>query len=195
MALNWAMQEIEPSFQWENEYIAAHDKKSPFYGRTYSQTEYVHDIYGYYIHPLWDEIESETLFCKILFTDYGLQYTIIELFGEWNDTLHNDIMWLKRHVIDHLLAQGIRHFILIGENVFNFHGSFEDDYYAEWFEEVEEGWIIGMHFADFVEREWAKYKIDYYINFGGALSIPNWRTLKPEQIFAYLHHVISRRLN
>lgn len=189
------MQEIEPSFQWENDYIAAHDKKSPFYGRTYSQTEYVHDIYGYYIHPLWDEIESETLFCKILFTDYGLQYTIIELFGEWNDTLHNDIMWFKRHVIDHLLAQGIRHFILIGENVFNFHGSFEDDYYAEWFEEVEEGWIIGMHFADFVEREWAKYKIDYYINFGGALSIPNWRTLKPDQIFAYLHHVISRRLN
>jgi hypothetical protein len=60
---------------------------------------------------------------------------------------------------------------------------------------VEEGWIIGMHFADFVEREWAKYKIDYYINFGGALSIPNWRTLKPDQIFAYLHHVISRRLN
>jgi hypothetical protein len=123
------MQEIEPSFQWENDYIAAHDKKSPFYGRTYSQTEYVHDIYGYYIHPLWDEIESETLFCKILFTDYGLQYTIIELFGEWNDTLHNDIMWFKRHVIDHLLAQGIRHFILIGENVFNFHGSFEDDYW------------------------------------------------------------------
>ncbi len=52
-----------------------------------------------------------------------------------------------------------------------------------------------MHFADFVEREWAKYMIDYYINFGGALSIPNWRTLKPDQIFAYLHHVISRRLN
>ena len=67
----WLMQEIEPSFQWESEYNAAHDKRSPFYGRSYSQTEYVNDIYGYYIHPLWDEIDSETLYCKILFTDYA----------------------------------------------------------------------------------------------------------------------------
>jgi hypothetical protein len=103
-------------------------------------------------------------------------------------------MLLKRQVIDHLLAVGIKHFILIGENVFNFHGSYEDDYYAEWFEEVEDGWIVGLHFAVFVEQEWAKYHVDYYINFGGNLRIPNWRTLKPEMIFAYLQHVMSKRL-
>ncbi len=189
------MQEIEPSYQWESIYNAAHDKKSPFYGRSYSQTEYEHDIYGYYIHPLWDEIDSKTLYCKILFTDYQKQYSIIELFGEWNDTLHNDIMLFKRQVIDHLLAAGIKHFILLGENVFNFHGSFEDDYYAEWFEEVEDGWIAALQFAPFVEEEWKKYHVDYYINFGGNLHVPHWRTLKPEVLFTGIQHILARRLN
>lgn len=188
------MQEIEPSYQWENIYEASKDRKSPFWGRSYSQTEYEHDIYGYYIHPNWDEIDSETLYCKILFTDYNAQFTIIELFGEWNDTLHNDIMHLKRNVIDHLLAEGIKYFVLVGENIFNFHGSVEDDYYAEWFEEVEDGWITGINFAEFVEREWEKYHIDYYINFGGNLYLPQWRTLKPELIFLSINHIISHRL-
>ena len=48
--------------------------------------------------------------------------------------------------------------------------------------------------AEFVEKEWAKYHVDYYINFGGNLQIPNWRTLKPEMIFAYLQHVMAKRL-
>jgi hypothetical protein len=188
------MQEIEPSYQWENIYDASKDKKSPFWGRSYSQTEYENNIYGYYIHPYWDEIDSETLYCKILFTDYEAKFTIIELFGEWNDTLHNDIMLFKRNVIDHLLAAGIQYFILLGENVFNFHGSVEDDYYAEWFEEVEDGWIAALNFAEFVEKEWGKYHLDYYINFGGNLQLSQWRTLKPELIFLSINHIISHRL-
>lgn len=103
-------------------------------------------------------------------------------------------MHLKRKVIDHLIAEGIKYFILVGENVFNFHGSIEDDYYAEWFEEVEDGWITGINFAEFVEREWEKYHIDYYINFGGNLFLPQWRTLRPELIFASINHIISHRL-
>ncbi|MFM6948872.1 MAG: hypothetical protein ACKOWQ_07660 [Aquirufa sp.] len=189
------MQDIEPSYQWESIYNASHDPKSPFFGRKYSQTTYENDIYGYYIHPLWDEIDSETLYCKILFTDYQNKYTIIELFGEWNDTLHNDIMLLKRNVIDHLINQGIKYFILIGENVLNFHGTLEDDYYAEWFEEVEEGWIVGINFAEFVTREWTKYKLDYYINFGGSLDCENWRTAKPEILFSVVDQTIAKRLN
>jgi hypothetical protein len=189
------MQNIEPSFQWESIYVAARDKKSPFFGRHYSETTYENDIYGYYIHPLWDDIGSETLFCKILYTDYQAKYTVIELFGEWNDTLHNDVMHLKRTLVDHFVDAGVKHFILVGENVLNFHGSYEDDYYAEWFEEVEDGWIAAMHFAPFIEEEWAKYKIDYYVNFGGNLQIPNWRTLKPEMIFFMLDKLIKRRLN
>ena len=128
------MQDIEPFYNWENLYVASKDQRSPFYGRQYNMTYYEHDIYGYYIHPLWDEFESVTLYCKILYADYTRQFVIIEMFGEWNDTLHNDIMWFKRNVIDHLLREGISQFILIGENILNFHGSYEDDYYAEWFE-------------------------------------------------------------
>jgi len=117
------------------------------------------------------------------------------LFGEWNDTLHNDIMLFKRKVIDHLIVQGIKYFILIGENVFNFHGAFEDDYYAEWFEEVEDGWIAGINFAEFVTKEWSKYNLDFYLNFGGSLDFQNWRTTKPELLFAAIHQTITKRLN
>lgn len=189
------MQNIEPSYQWENKYVAANDANSPFYGRTYSSIEYTNTIYGYYIHPLWDDIESETLYVKILFADYQNKFCIIELFGEWNDTLHNDIMFLKRNVIDYLLNKGIIYFILIGENIFNFHGMVEDDYYAEWFEEVENGWIAAINFPEFIEREWAKYHLDYYINFGGNLYVPNWRTLQPEQLFKGIDLLLSKRLN
>ena len=43
-----------------------------------------------------------TLFAKILFTDYDERFTVIEFIGEWNDTLFNDVMNLKRNVIETL---------------------------------------------------------------------------------------------
>lgn len=189
------MQDIEPYYNWENLYVASKDRRSPFYGRQYNMSYYEHDIYGYYIHPLWDEFESVTLYCKILYADYTRQFVVIELFGEWNDTLHNDIMWFKRNVIDHLLREGITQFILIGENILNFHGSYEDDYYAEWFEEVEDGWIAACNFRDFVQAEWTKYKLDYYINFGGTLEVINWRTLQPLVLYEVVKRLMIRRLN
>jgi hypothetical protein len=188
------MHDIEPFYGWEKHYVAANDRKSPFFGCDYNFNAYDHDIYGYYIHPLWDDIESETLFVKILFADYRKKFVVIELFGEWNDTLHNDIMFLKRKVIDHLLDQGIKHFILIGENIFNFHGS-DDEYYAEWFEEVEDGWIAAVCFRDFVEREWRRYQIDSYISSGGTLQIQNWRTLTPQAFFDLVKMLMMRRLS
>ena len=189
------MQEIEPSYQWENIYEASKDRKSPFFGRSYSQTEYEHDIYGYYIHPNWDEIDSETLYCKILFTDYEAKFTIIELFGEWNDTLHNDIMHLKRNVIDHLLAEGIKYLTLVGENVFNFHGSIEDDYYAEWFEEVEDGWIAMVNFHDHVSKELSRINIDQYLVMGGELDDLEWRTFHPIQFVDKVTSIVRNRID
>jgi hypothetical protein len=53
--------------------------------------------------------------------DYDSAYAIIELIGEWNDAIENDIMILKRDIIDVLIDQGVNQFILIGENVLNFH--------------------------------------------------------------------------
>ena len=187
------MHEIEPFYGWENLYQASQDKKSPFFERSY-HSEYVSAIYGYYIHPYWDFIDSETLYVKILYANYEQKYAIIELFGEWNDTLHNDIMYLKRGVVDALSKQGINEYILIGENVLNFHAS-DDCYYEEWFEDVEDGWIVAINFRDFVEREWSKYRLDYYINFGGTLYFDNWRTLTPQVLYERVKSAIMKRLS
>jgi hypothetical protein len=188
------MQNIEPFYSWENLYRACEDRRSPFYNAQYNLREYTHDIYGYYIHPLWDYIGSETLYVKVLWVDYKFEYAIIEMFGEWNDTLHNDIMHFKRNVIDKMLKQGIKKFILIGENIFIFHGS-DDCYYEEWFEDVEEGWIVAVNFQEFVHTEWKRFHLDYYINYGGELDVVAWRTIPPVKLYEYIDHLITKRLN
>jgi hypothetical protein len=43
------------------------------------------------------------------------------MMGEWNDCINNDIMFLKRDVIEPMLENGSVKFILVGENVLNFH--------------------------------------------------------------------------
>ena len=68
---------------------------------------------------------------KILFVDYAEHYAVIELIGEWNDAIENDIMALKRDVIDDMRLHHISKFILITENVLNFHSG-DKDYYEEW---------------------------------------------------------------
>jgi hypothetical protein len=126
--------------------------------------------------------------------DYATRYAVIELFGEWNDALHNDIMFLKRTVIDYLVEKGIYQFILIGENILQFHGG-EQDYYEEWFEDIEDGWIAAVSFRDFILEEFRRYHLDSYINFGGTLQIENWRTMKPNLFYESVKGLIMRRLN
>jgi hypothetical protein len=140
------MHEIEPFFNWRHIYIAEEDKRSPFYGRTYSEFEFSQTVYNYFIHPQWDDFGSRTLYLKIIYVDYELQFAIIEFIGEWNDAIENDIMELKREIIDLLEKEGIYKFILIAENVLNFHSS-DKEYYQEWFEEVtdENGWIVALN--------------------------------------------------
>jgi hypothetical protein len=188
------MHELEPFFNWEKYYQSHEDPKSPFFGKEYDLTRYHDAVYDHYIHPFWDFMGSETLYIKILFADYVNQFVVIELIGEWNDTLHNDIMHLKRNILDPLLGEGIIHFILIGENVFNFHGS-DDEYYSEWFDEVEQGWIVALNFPAHVEAEWRKYRLDYYLNFGGTLEFANWRTFTPKRLFELTDLLMKRRLN
>jgi len=188
------MHTLEPFHNWLRYYDPATDERSPFHGKEYNYDVYSDAIYGYYIDPAWDSIGSETLYIKILFTDYDLRFAIIEFIGEWNDTLHNDIMHLKRNIIELLEHEGINKFILIGENIMNFHGS-DDSYYEEWFDDVEEGWIAAVSFPDFIQDEFRKYHIDQYINMGGTLQIPQWRTLLPHVFFELVDSLIQRRLN
>jgi hypothetical protein len=188
------MHTIQPYYNWHKYYDVATDEHSPFYGKEYNYDLYSETVYGYFLDPAWDFMGSETLYIKILFADYHKGFAIIEFIGEWNDAINNDIMHLKRNIIEHLLGKGINKFILIGENILNFHGS-DDCYYEEWFEEVEEGWIAAVNFRDFVLDEWRKFNLDYYINFGGNLEIDNWRTMKPVHFFDKVNGLILKRLN
>ncbi len=184
---------IEPYYLWRNYYVASEDPNSPFYGREYNEFEFQDKIYNYYIHPQWDSIESPTLFLKILYADADLGYCIIELIGEWNDAIENDIMTLKRELIDELLAQGIDKFMLIGENVLNFHGS-DDCYYEEWFEDVEDGWIAFINFHEHVLEEMRETGIDSYVLMGGKMEEIEWRTHMPEQLFKRIKKIVRKRL-
>jgi len=187
------MHEIEPFYNWRHLYAAEEDKRSPFYGRTYSEFEYTQAIYNYLIHPQWDEFGSRTLYMKILYTDYDQQFTIIELIGEWNDAIENDIMTLKRDVIDQLFSEGITKFILITENVLNFHSG-DRDYYEEWFDEVtdENGWIVALNMPEATQYDFRRKKLNYYIE---LMEMPNWRVFKPEHLFAVINNELSKRLN
>ncbi|MFM2000493.1 MAG: hypothetical protein RL204_2440 [Bacteroidota bacterium] len=187
------MQDIEPYYSWRHLYISAEDELSPFYGREYSEFEYSNTVYNYYIHPQWDDFGSNTLYIKTLYTDYETGFAILEFIGEWNDAINNDIMLLKRDVVDQMINEGISKFILIGENVLNFHAS-DDCYYQEWFDDVEDGWIVAVNFRDHVRQEFNKYNIDYYMVFGGELDDLKWRLFQPQQLFDRINGVISHRL-
>lgn len=187
------MQDLEPYFSWREMYSAAEDELSPFYGRDYNEFEYSNTIYNYYIHPQWDDFGSATLYLKILYADYDKSFAIIEFIGEWNDCLHNDIMLLKRDIIDVYIQHGITKFILIGENVLNYHAS-DDCYYQEWFDDLDDGWVAVINFRDHVIKEFEKNNLDYYFVSGGELANLNWRSHSPNQLFERIQHVVAHRL-
>ena len=187
------MHTIEPYFNWRHLYTAETDEQSPFFGREYSEFQFSQTVYNYYIHPQWDEFGSRTLYMKLLFVDYERKYAIIELIGEWNDAIENDIMTLRREVTDKLSELGITHFILIGENVLNFHSS-DREYYQEWYEEVSdaEGWIVMLNMPEASQQDFKKTRLNRYVE---LMDLPQWRTWKPDLIFTYINDVFSHRLN
>ena len=186
------MHTIEPYYKWRDLYTAEEDRNSPFFGRQYSEFSFTKKIYNYFIHPQWDDFGSTTLYMKIIFADYENQYVIIELIGEWNDAINNDVMFLKREIIDHLLQLDIKYFILIGENVLNFHAS-DDCYYQEWYEELSEmsGWVTLVNMYDHVIDEMQQEGIQYYTHVGGLFNEIEWRGKKPQHLF----EEIKNRMN
>ncbi len=187
------MHTLEPFYRWRELYKAEEDERSPFFEREYSEFYYSNQIYDHLIHPQWDDFGSSTLYMKILFTDYEESYTILEFIGEWNDAINNDIMFLKREILELLMEEGINKFILIGENILNFHAS-DDSYYEEWFQEAEDGWIACLNFRPHVLDELKSGRIDYYLNFGGELDEFTWRTLAPGQLYKKVERILERRL-
>jgi hypothetical protein len=186
------MHDIEPFYNWRHIYISEEDERSPFYGRVYSEFQFVNLVYNYYIHPQWDEFGSRTLYMKVLMADYDEHYVIIEMIGEWNDAIENDIMSLKRDVVDIFFAMGITKFILIAENVLNFHSG-DKDYYEEWFEEVtdENGWMVVLNMPEQTQHDFQKAKLGRYIE---LLDIPDWRIYKPYHLFKKIDNDQMARL-
>jgi hypothetical protein len=180
---------IEPYYNWRDYYTAEEDEHSPFYGRDYNEFEFEHSIYNYCIHPQWDYFGSNTLYLKILYADYENKFAIMEFLGEWNDCVNNDIMLLKRDVVDILSQKGINKFVLIGENVLNFHFDM-DDYYAEWLEDVENGWIALINFQEHVLSEFNQFHLNNFLIIEDDLQSMNWRTYKPLDFF----HLIDERI-
>lgn len=188
------MHDIEPFYNWRNYYTAENDPYSPFHDREYSEIYFTDHIYDHYIHPQWDNIGSPTLFLKLLFTNYDEGFCIIELFGEWNDCIHNDIMILKRDFIDLLIENGITKFILITENVLNFHSS-DDCYYEEWFDDLEDGWIALINAREHVLQEFESINIDQYFVMSGKLNELSWRTYSPNDFFEKVESLVMKRLS
>ncbi len=189
------MHEIEPYYGWRDYYIASSDKHSPFYGRQYSELHFIHKIYNYYIHPQWDDIGSSTLYAKLLYADYEQEFAVLEFIGEWNDAVHNDVMELKRSVVDPLIAEGIRRFVLIGENVLNFHAS-DELYYEEWYDDIKDdgGWIIALNFREHVLKEMQSVRLHYYMHMGPNFEDLLWRKFKPRDLPALMEGLITRSL-
>ncbi len=184
------MHDIEPFYNWRHLYTAEEDEQSPFYGREYNEFEYTNKIYNYYIHPQWDDFGSANFYIKILYTDYQLSFTIIEMIGEWNDCIENDIMTLKREVIDLMISKGIHKFILIAENVLNFHSS-DDCYYEEWWEDIRDqgGWIACLNLPEQTAQEFQNAKLDRYLH---LLHNDRWRTFQPLPFYHQIDNLMLK---
>lgn len=189
------MHDIEPYYQWRDNYVASEDEHSPFFGRIYDEFRFTKKVYNYFIHPQWDEFGSNTLYTKILYADYDEGFAILEMIGEWNDCLTNDIMFLKREVADVLVENGINKFILICENVLNFHGS-DDCYYEEWYDDIKDegGWICLINTLEHVEEEMSNTQLHYQINFGKEFNNINWRPFKPKLLVKAIEAMVMGEL-
>jgi hypothetical protein len=184
------MHDLEPFYNWQYIYVSEEDERSPFYGIEHSEFEYTDAIYNFYIHPQWDYFGSRTLYMKILMADYEEGYAIIEMIGEWNDAVENDIMTLKREVLENLMDEGIYKFILIAENVLNFHSA-EKDYYEELHEELSDagGWAVCLNMPESSQYDFIRTKLDQFIE---LIEIENWRVYKPYHLFKKIDEELTQ---
>ncbi len=180
---------IEPFYGWLEYYSHDRDDRSPFHDVEHSLFEFDRSINRIPAHPLWDDFGSESLLVKILYADYERKFAILELFGEWNDLYDNDFKLLSENCLALMAEKGIRYFILICENVF--HGYFEsDDYYQEFVENLEDGWMCAIRLREELQEEMIHYGINGYFFWSPMLDDIPWRTIKPKRIF----HLVSGRL-
>ena len=179
---------IEPFYLWRDLYNSEEDPNALNYGTEYSEFHFTNKIYNFLIHPQWDTFGSETLFYKQIYTDYENGVCVLEMIGEWNDCLYNDVMELKNELINRLIECGIEDFILIMENVLNFHGD-SDDYYAEWKDDIQ-GNIYFVNTLPHVLGEMEAHGLHYHAELGGVMNEIDWRLQKPENLLEHIENKI-----
>ncbi|HMR84327.1 MAG TPA: hypothetical protein PKE30_14390, partial [Niabella sp.] len=86
----------------------------------------------------------------------------------------------------------ITKFILIGENVLNFHSG-DKDYYEELHEELsdEEGWIVCLNMPEQTQYDFKRARLNQFIE---LMVLDNWRIYKPYHLFKKINETLSRRL-
>ena len=102
-------------------------------------------------------------------------------------------MTLRREITDNLYKAGITKFILVAENVLNFHSS-DDSYYEEWKEQLQDdnGWVVIVDMPEQSKYDFKKARLTNYIE---LMELPQWRTLKPEFVFQLIDNEMIRRLD
>jgi MFS superfamily sulfate permease-like transporter len=95
-------------------------------------------------------------------------------------------------VVDKLMEQNIYKFILITENVLNFHSS-DKEYYEEWFEQTNDnnGWIVALNMPEATQYDFRKKKLNYFIE---LIELDNWRVYKPYHLFKKIDNELSKRI-
>lgn len=187
------MFDITPFQNWLHFYNPYEDERSMYYLQEREGEEMMLQVYNYIISPYWDDFGSRTLYCKVLFVDYDEHAAIIELVGEWNDAIENDIMYLKRQLVDSMLSLGIFKFIIIGENVLNFHSS-DLNYYEEWMEDIQEqgGFIVCLNFPEQSKQEMISEGLSPMFFF---LEYDRWRTHDPLPFFEMIENRLLRLIS
>ena len=112
--------------------------------------------------------------------------------GEWNDAIENDIMELKREVLEKVMREGIYKFILIGENVLNYHSDGKD-YYEELYEDVtdDNGWVVCLNMPAQTQYDFKQAKLNRYVE---LIELDNWRTYRPYHLFKKIDNELMARL-
>lgn len=187
---------IQPFYHWREYYDPELDRKSPFHYPRYQDTMQFSVSYNQVIHPEWEDIGSEGLFMKVLFADYYEGCAILEGMGDWNDCTDIDIKSILENLIHPLFQEGVSRFLLIGENILNFHGDYPD-YYEEIRDLLEDdgGYFMLLNLRQHVIEEMKSHEVNHFTWMGEQMQLVNWRTMQPLHVVAAAEEKITKQLS
>ena len=102
-------------------------------------------------------------------------------------------MEMKRRLADPLNSQGIDKFLFLAYNLLNFHGG-EEDYYAEWAEDCEAGWIVLLNARDHILQDLRTARLSPYLWAGERYRFSGWRIQDPLALCQAVDLLIQKQL-